>query len=88
MISRTLSQLVARISLREISGSSSAVTPAAFYSGAVSSKMRPFERAMVMLVMKNSGKQTGILPQSFHSRLLLSVIQATLSGARRLDGFT
>ena len=38
------------ISLRDVSGSSDATMPAAFSSGAVSSNMRPFDRAIVMLM--------------------------------------
>src|SRR3954466_7136244 len=45
---RTSSRLVARISLREVSGSSSTSTPAAFNSGSVSSKIRPFDSARVI----------------------------------------
>eukprot|EP01022_Parablepharisma_sp_SALTPOND_P017907 TRINITY_DN290_c1_g1_i2.p1 TRINITY_DN290_c1_g1~~TRINITY_DN290_c1_g1_i2.p1 ORF type:complete len:1623 (-),score=570.02 TRINITY_DN290_c1_g1_i2:20056-24924(-) len=47
MITRTAGSLVGRISLREDSGSSVTVMPAAFNSGRVSSKMRPLESASV-----------------------------------------
>jgi hypothetical protein len=42
--------LVARISLRDFSGSSETSMPAAFSSGRVSSKMRPFDSASVIKV--------------------------------------
>jgi hypothetical protein len=41
--------LVGKISLREDSGASSAVIPAACSSGTVSSKMRPLDKAMVIM---------------------------------------
>src|SRR5512142_512643 len=51
MMRRTSSRLVGMMSLREDSGSSSAVMPAALSSGMVSSKMRPLDRAMVMVML-------------------------------------
>src|SRR3954471_20789885 len=42
--------LVERINLRELSGSSDATMPAAFSSGTDCSNMRPFERAILMLI--------------------------------------
>jgi len=47
MITRTFGSLVAKISLREVSGFSSTVMPAAASSGKVSSKMRPFDSARI-----------------------------------------
>ena len=47
MITRTPGSLVARISLREVSGFSVTVMPAAASSGSVSSKMRPFDSARI-----------------------------------------
>jgi hypothetical protein len=44
----TFSRLVGMISRREVSGSSSGSIPAAASRGRVSSKIRPFDRAMVM----------------------------------------
>src|SRR5882724_4003733 len=53
MMTLTSPRLVGMISLREISGSSAATMPAAFSSGAVSSKIRPFDRATLMLMSDN-----------------------------------
>ena len=47
MMTRTLGSLVARISLREVSGFSVTTMPAAASSGSVSSKMRPFDSARI-----------------------------------------
>src|SRR5262245_56771156 len=47
----TSARLVARISLRDVSGSSAGRIPAAAISGSVSEKMRPLDRAMVMRFM-------------------------------------
>jgi hypothetical protein len=58
-----VSRLVGMINRREVSGSSSGSIPAAASSGRVSSKIRPFERAMVMpftaLFLRD---KAGILP--------------------------
>src|SRR3954462_3766107 len=47
-MTRTSAWLVARISLREVSGSSSTRTPASASSGRLSSKMRPLDSASVI----------------------------------------
>src|SRR5215470_11468010 len=52
MSSRRSRRLVRSTSLREPSGSSIARTPASASSGSVSSKIRPFERASVITVMR------------------------------------
>src|SRR5512142_2079894 len=51
MMRRTSARLVPMMSLREDSGFSDGVMPAAASSGSVSSKMRPLERASVMPVL-------------------------------------
>lgn len=50
MTTRTSGRLVAMMSLREVSGFSVGTMPAAASKGRVSSKMRPFDRAMVIWV--------------------------------------
>ena len=47
MTSDTPARSVGRISLRDFSGSSTGASPAAASNGSVSSRRRPFERAMV-----------------------------------------
>src|SRR5215475_12710160 len=54
MMMLTSGRLVPMISLREVSGSSDATMPAAFSSGVVSSKMRPFDRAILTLIWVRS----------------------------------
>src|SRR6266478_5594123 len=48
MMMLTCGRLVPMISLREVSGSSDATIPAVLSNGVVSSKMRPFDRAILM----------------------------------------
>src|SRR5258706_15723418 len=79
MITRTSGRLVARISLRDFSGSSSTSMPAALSSGKVSSKMRPLDRASV--IIGNQAK--GIYQRPPRSRLCRAVGGATLRGWRR-----
>ena len=62
MITRTFGSLVARISLREVSGFSSTVMPAASSSGRVSSKMRPFDSARISCALAGSVTECVHLP--------------------------
>jgi hypothetical protein len=57
MMTRTSLRLVERINFREVSGSSRVATPAAASSGTVSSKMRPWESAIV--IIGSNGKKCG-----------------------------
>src|SRR6185369_12465160 len=78
-ISRRSRRFVAMTSLREVSGFDLGRMPTRASSGAVSSKIRPFDSAMLMLAMCNhpevvlkyapkSYQRGGILPQTFDAR--------------------
>src|SRR3954462_7226180 len=79
-ISRRSRRFVAMTSLREVSGFDLGRMPTRASSGAVSSKIRPFDNAMLMLAMCN---HPGSRPKSYRRGRILP--QTLDSGAERAE---